>query len=242
MGIITKIEDKLGNFVERPFRDRRSVEPLIIEIALKRQLEDKKKNVLGKIIIPHSISVILAEVVYNDYRPFLTALRDSLRKSLHEWLKEKGYEVLNEIEIEFKKGSLDEKAFDVFLSYKSTGPDEETGHLDIGRPDDEADRSESSIWQLLNVKTRQIFVLAGNDVIIGSDEACDLRIDDPTVSRIHAGLSCRYGKFMLEDLGSTNGTRVNHEKVDQRVLVQGDIIMLGNVELIFEKGRANKDV
>jgi hypothetical protein len=53
MGIITRIEDKLGNLVENPFRTRSGVDLLGIEICLKRLMELKRRNIFGKVVVPN---------------------------------------------------------------------------------------------------------------------------------------------------------------------------------------------
>ena len=66
---------------------------------------------------------------------------------------------------------------------------------------------------------------------IGRDARCDLAIDDMTVSRIHARLEQTLEGWLLKDLSSTNGTRVNGWKVRGQVGVRaGDVVRFGDVE------------
>jgi hypothetical protein len=66
---------------------------------------------------------------------------------------------------------------------------------------------------------------------IGRDARCDLAIDHMTVSRIHARLERTPGGWMLKDLSSTNGTRVNGWRVRGQVCVRaGDVVRFGDVE------------
>ena len=57
---------------------------------------------------------------------------------------------------------------------------------------------------------------------------------DPNVSRNHAEIRPQGDRFAVVDLGSTNGTRVNGVRVDQRVLEDGDEIAFGNTRMRFE--------
>jgi len=57
------------------------------------------------------------------------------------------------------------------------------------------------------------------DHVLGSSADADLRVVDPTVSRRHARLSCDDQGITIEDLGSTNGSAVNGEKLDGPTLV-----------------------
>jgi hypothetical protein len=72
---------------------------------------------------------------------------------------------------------------------------------------------------------------SGRFFSIGRDIACDLAIADPTVSREHARLERTDDGWLLTDLASTNGTRVNGWRVRDRVPVTaGDLVSFGNAE------------
>lgn len=58
-------------------------------------------------------------------------------------------------------------------------------------------------------------------------------LDDPRVSRHHAQIRQRYGRWVLYDLGSASGTTVNNERVDECVLRPGDVIALAGTTLIY---------
>ena len=79
--------------------------------------------------------------------------------------------------------------------------------------------------------------LAKGKVFLGRDTAsCDLVIDDPSVSRRHASLELIGGQLRVTDLGSTNGTWVDREKVVMPVtpLRFGQVITIGKVSLKIE--------
>ena len=70
---------------------------------------------------------------------------------------------------------------------------------------------------------------------IGRSRACEIVLDDPGVSRRHAELRLAQDAWVLEDLGSTNGSSVNGAPVDgSRALADGDEIELGSATLRFE--------
>jgi hypothetical protein len=71
--------------------------------------------------------------------------------------------------------------------------------------------------------------------VIGRSRRCGIVLTDPNVSRQHAEIRKQDDGFMLLDLGSTNGTRVNRRDVKQVVLQHGDRIELGTTELLFER-------
>ncbi|RMG11656.1 MAG: FHA domain-containing protein [Deltaproteobacteria bacterium] len=73
-------------------------------------------------------------------------------------------------------------------------------------------------------------------VILGRSEGVvDLPIDDDGASRHHASIVHHQGRFVLHDLGSTNGTRVNGDPVTRHVLEDGDRIEIGETTLVFHR-------
>jgi len=79
--------------------------------------------------------------------------------------------------------------------------------------------------------------LDGPRLVVGRSRSCDVRLRDDTVSRLHAALVWRGGTLVLEDLGSSNGTWVNGERIlSPRSLVAGDTVRFGSVKGAIESG------
>jgi len=73
-----------------------------------------------------------------------------------------------------------------------------------------------------------IFPLEGDQLIIGRDASNSVAINDAEISRKHSRLSFQGGKYVLEDLGSTNGTFVNGQRLAGPVVLKpGDVVSLG---------------
>lgn len=71
-------------------------------------------------------------------------------------------------------------------------------------------------------------------LLVGRHPACDVVVDDPTVSRRHAQLTFRDGVWVLQDLASSNGTTVNGEPVVRTTLRSGDVLELGAQQILIE--------
>lgn len=71
--------------------------------------------------------------------------------------------------------------------------------------------------------------------VLGRSRRCDIVLTDPNVSRQHAEVRRQDDGYMIHDLGSTNGVRINRRDVKQAVLQHGDRIELGTTELLFER-------
>lgn len=81
-----------------------------------------------------------------------------------------------------------------------------------------------------------IFTLEGDQLNVGRDSSNDITINDAEISRRHARLTFQGGKYVLEDLGSTNGTFVNGQRLaGPRVLKPGEVVSFGEqIVLVFE--------
>jgi hypothetical protein len=71
--------------------------------------------------------------------------------------------------------------------------------------------------------------------VIGREASCDLFLDDPTVSKHHADLRRTDEGWLLTDVGSRNGTRVNGWRIEDVVLRDGDVVRMGNVSVLFQE-------
>jgi pSer/pThr/pTyr-binding forkhead associated (FHA) protein len=76
--------------------------------------------------------------------------------------------------------------------------------------------------------------LADKPVLIGRLPECEITLSDPNVSRRHAEVRPFGTGFLVVDLGSTNGTKVNGMTVSERQLQDGDSITVGATRLRFD--------
>ncbi|MGI5863613.1 MAG: FHA domain-containing protein [Myxococcales bacterium] len=70
-------------------------------------------------------------------------------------------------------------------------------------------------------------VKPGKQIVVGRSSDLDMVLVEDMVSRKHAKITCTDGKIIIEDLGSTNGTFVNGEKIKQARLKEGDRVLIG---------------
>jgi pSer/pThr/pTyr-binding forkhead associated (FHA) protein len=73
-------------------------------------------------------------------------------------------------------------------------------------------------------------------VLIGRDEDCDVRLDHKSVSKIHCVIVKTDGLLLLRDLGSTNGTRVNGQRVRRAALLPNDTLAVANLKFTVKFG------
>ena len=72
-------------------------------------------------------------------------------------------------------------------------------------------------------------------VVIGRSSDCDVRVEDANVSRRHAEVRRIGDGYSLVDLGSTNGTEVNGQRIQETALMNGDVIAVGTTRITFER-------
>ena len=78
-------------------------------------------------------------------------------------------------------------------------------------------------------------MLGSNGAVLGRSRDCDVVLDDSNVSRRHAEVRPSGGSWIVRDLGSTNGVKVNGRHIEgAQSLKPGDRIELGTARIIFE--------
>lgn len=80
----------------------------------------------------------------------------------------------------------------------------------------------------------QRFELKGDITRIGRRSGNDWLLDAPSVSGTHCEISRANSNFTLRDLGSTNGTRLNGERIQEGRLYRNDIIMVGDESIMLD--------
>ena len=85
-------------------------------------------------------------------------------------------------------------------------------------------------------------LVKGREIIVGRSSELDMVLIEDMVSRKHAKIQAQDDEISIVDLGSTNGTFVNGEKVKQHVLRDADDIAIGNTRFFFATSRPPGDV
>ena len=73
-------------------------------------------------------------------------------------------------------------------------------------------------------------------IVVGREIACDITLDHKSVSKLHCVLVRTEGLVLVRDLGSTNGTRVNGQRIRRAALLPKDKLAIANFKYIVEFG------
>jgi len=152
------------------------------------------------------------------------------------------------LEAAFAEGLISEETFhvrmDAVLRPSLVRPDEVVGDLSFrgrgfrarmtsamttmaGRLEDLFREAAGRPWTLLALD----WTGPDRELLIGRHPACDVVLSDSSVSRRHVRLILRDGRWILQDLDSTNGTVVNGLRVGRCELRAGDRLLLGGERL-----------
>ena len=115
-------------------------------------------------------------------------------------------------------------------SVPAEAPEETTLMSQVGGPT--LRKREAHLVVVSGPHVGEMFAIRGETTTIGRDVKASIRIDDPNVSRMHARVLRRGSEFWLEDLGSANGSFVNHERTKNQRLQEGDKISIGSTTIL----------
>src|SRR5215211_9438598 len=73
-------------------------------------------------------------------------------------------------------------------------------------------------------------------MLVGRKEDCDVQLDHKSVSKQHCVIVKTDGLLLLRDLGSTNGTRVNGQRVRRAALLPNDTLAIANLKYTVKFG------
>ncbi len=246
MSILRNLESKLEHLVEgafsRTFRSR--VQPVEIARKLAKEMSDHKTVSISRTYVPNHYTVYLSPPDREQFEGYEDGLKKELSDYLLEHARDEGLALVTRPTVEFmtdERLGLGEFGIQAQLVRP---PEEEQaepvqgdfGHTMVYSVDRGARRMPPPpAGRALLVSDGKRTVLSNGRVVVGRSRDCDVTIDDPNVSRRHAELREQDGGWVIADLASTNGVKVNGRRVSEQPLEPGDEITLGLARLTFEQ-------
>ena len=215
---LKRFERGLERLVEGVFAKtfRSGLQPVELGRRLAREMDLRRTVGVGGLTAPNHFLIKLSDADNQRFESFHDALRRELVETAREHARVERYNFVGPVAVELEVDlKLTAGMFTVtgsLLEQPGGGP---TGSLAL-------------------TDGRRV-QLTDSAVTIGRLPECDVAVSDPNVSRRHAEVRRHGNEYVVADLGSTNGTKVNGAMVSgERRLVDGDEITVGATVVRFE--------
>jgi hypothetical protein len=265
LGFLRLVEKRMESLVEGVFGRafRKQVHPVEIAKGLTKQMDENRMVSVSRIYAPNDFTIHLSEADAEAIRAYQSALKDELIQYASTHAQSKNYHLMTPPKIHFV--TEDSLRFGEFgVTAKLTGGD---GPREKGAPRDTSgqtrifrtEKAEGEVqgtaaisaeeakrhglaWEVAElVLEDKTYPLEGQGPwSIGRSEENDIVISNPNVSRRHARLSRLENGFVVEDLGSTNGTLLDGAPIDRERIESGDELTFGGVTARFVRRAERK--
>jgi hypothetical protein len=254
LGFLKHIEKRMESLVEGVFGRafRRQIHPVEIAKGLTKQMDEGRMVSISRTYAPNDFTVHLSKEDTESIRAYQASLNDELIQYASTHAENKNYHLMTPPRIRFE--TEDTLRFGEFgVTAKLTGGD---GPREKGAPQDTSGqtrifRTEESSGGEIDQGTATISadeakrhglareiveVVLGDEKhqlegrgpwSVGRSQENDIVINDPNVSRKHARISRAHNGFVVEDLGSTNGTLLDGAPIDRERIEGGDELTFG---------------
>jgi Protein of unknown function (DUF3662)/FHA domain len=214
---LQKFEGRLERIVDGTFSKafRGELHPVEIGRRLTREMDLKRRLGVHGLIAPNSFVVYLSPAEFERFESFLDALIRELEEAAREHARTEDYVFVGPVLVEAVEDPGLRRGRFTILSEVVEGP--------AGLP-------AASIV----LADGERIVLGPEPITIGRLPESSVVVSDPNASRRHAEIRRSGNDVVVVDLNSTNGTRVNGAPIRERVLVDGDEIVVGTTFLRFE--------
>jgi hypothetical protein len=213
-GFERRLERMVEGVFARAFRS--GLRPVELGRRLVRELDDNRTvDVRGRTVVPNAFTIRVSPDDLAQFDDIRDTLVRELADAAREYARDEGYTFLGPVDIELKSDErLHTGEFTVDARLR-----EGAGGMGAGS---------------LVLPTGERVVLGEQILSIGRMPECNIVLADPNVSRTHAEIRPRGQGFVVVDLGSTNGTKVNGVRVSEQDLADGDELTFGNTRMRFE--------
>jgi hypothetical protein len=250
MSVLRNLESKLAGLVEGTFSRafKSEVRPVEIARKLTREMEENKVQSLSRTYAPNEYAVWLSPDDRKQFEGYERDLATELSGYLLEHARRERIALVTSPQITFKTDDrlrLGEFGIQARLvrppEDEASSPSQgDEGHTMVytaserlAEPLREPDHRRGTARLRYEGKTA---VLRSSGGVIGRSRECDVVLSDQNVSRKHAEVRPSGGKWIVKDLGSTNGVKVNGRRIQgAQSLKPGDTIELGTSTIGFDQ-------
>ena len=222
------------------------LQPVQLAKRLIRAMESRQTISLAKTFVPNSYVLSLSPGDFAQFEQYRRSLERDLAEAVLGAARDRGFTLLAYPTVELERnedvppGDLRVSCALVDATGEEVEPDGaglgavETGHtMVLDRDALLRDRPRAPKAEIEIVNERRRIPLGPEPCTMGRDPQNDIVIDDRPVSRKHAEIRLRLGRYTLYDLQSTNGTFVNGRRIAEVVLADGDRITICGNDLVL---------
>ena len=238
MSALARFESFMENMVEgsvaRLFRS--PVQPAEIAKRLERAMESQQTISVRRVIVPNLYRAFLNPQDLAAFNPIRAEMEREMATYLADLAQERGFTMLEHPRVELTSDAgVARHSVQVVAETVAADPAADAGHTQIFQPPSQPAAQSRTRLLLAAPGSTHVFPLESTQVTIGRGLNNDIILEDTRVSRHHAQLRYRARRFWIADLGSTNGTFVNGQQVEEQALRDGDLISLGGLELTYRE-------
>lgn len=234
MGLLDNVERGIEKVVRGAFSrgSHAQVQPVEIASRLRRELDHKAITISeGRTLAPNVFDTHLSPDDFERAQEWGTPLAEELCDVVINHARSQGYVLQGPVRVSFSEDeNLKAGDFDI------TSRTDKSGGLTSARePERPAapSRQPAHLQPVLDIDGRR-YSLNAPSIVLGRSSEADILIDDTGVSRRHLEIRTEHGSSHAVDLGSTNGTYVNGQRVNGSVgLTDGSSISMGRTKIIF---------
>lgn len=219
---------------------RSPIQPAEIGHRLERAMEDGRVLSVGGAIVPNDYQVAMNPQDMLAFADFVVPLSRQMEGWLAEEIADRGYSTLGRVRVRIGRDaaaprrSIRVAARVVEGDGRSVAEEDRIQRTEVYRVIQESGGVPPRILRLMNGPGKdRTFTIRTAQTAIGRALDNDLVLESSDVSRHHARIEHGQEGYRIVDLGSTNGTRINGERVQSGVLRDGDEIEFGSLRLRF---------
>lgn len=251
MSLFRTLEQRVGGLVEGVFGRafRSGVQPVEVARKLAKEMDDHRTISVHRVYVPNEYTVYLNPSDREQFAGYEEQMRMELAEYLVEHARREGYSiatrpaVLLETEPDLQVGM-----FGIAVATHEPEPAGSVAAPDVPQPlpppPPMPPAAATMVYAPVQPETVEEAVLTwtggshrltSTSTVIGRSSECQIALNDANVSRRHAEIRQIGEAYSLVDLGSTNGTEVNGQRITETSLMNGDVIGIGTTRITFER-------
>ncbi|XAS67490.1 DUF3662 and FHA domain-containing protein [Micrococcaceae bacterium Sec5.7] len=244
MGLLDKVERGIEKAVRGVFStgSRAQVEPVEIASRLRREVDNKAVTIAaGRTLAPNVFDVMLSDDDFQRAQEWGTPLAEELCDVVINHVRSQGYTLQGPVRISFRRDdALSAGNFEITSkTEKASGSPVPAQTAPRANVPDAPSRPPVRLKPVLDIDGQR-YSLNAPSIVLGRSSEADILVDDTGVSRRHLEIRTTDGVTSAVDMGSTNGSYVNGQKVAGSVeLTDGSTITMGRTKIIFRLLPAN---